>query len=400
MGSFVNNNNTRISPAPAAVVFFLSAFLPVVALATSPAQRADVLFLAYDQGESNAFIRIQEQLDQRNISYKIIAFGRAAEIFSRHKAMLPTSKLLNDQDIRNNRDKRLSDKAITQISNMIQASTVYSGMASRAQAQILNSFASKGSRLIAFYDNFDPVAEKEYVQPFLDEIHTVNEFHIPSNSTASSFKQLNQAKHSETIVTGQPTLENWDETFSTVNPALLRQQLSIPQNQPVILFAGGYNGDYPNSVRILLKAAKLMPDVLFLVTHHPKYDGSLEQTLMNEESTRNVRLLRNGAASTPELCTIASVVVVHKSTIAQQALYKHKPVIYVADDQFRNFILDKQLATRVYSPDKLKEELSAVLAGDHPGSASSLTSLGVPENASRRIADRLQKILNTSNQTQ
>ena len=134
-----------------------------------------------------------------------------------------------------------------------------------------------------------------------------------------------------------------------------------------------------------------MPDTLFLVTHHPKYSGELEQKLMNQEATTNVRLMHNQQASTPELSTIASAVVVHKSTIAQQALYKGKPVIYVANDQFSNFILEKQLANRVYTPEMLEKSLRAQQE-THQSQPPSLKPLGVPDNASQ-IANLLQNRL-------
>ena len=388
----MNNNNSRLSSAPAALVLLLTAFLPV-AMANS-ANSTDILFLAYDQGESNAFIRIQDQLDKRDIPYKIIAFGRAAEIFKYHPALVKIVGLTDDQNLRNHREQGISETTIQQALKSIKAKIIYSGMASKAQAQLMNAYGENGSHLIAFYDNFDPVESKSYAQPFLKEISKVDEFHLPSDMTATSFISLQQSKQAEAVVTGQPVLEGWDEIFDKTDPAELRQKLEITKEQPVILFAGGYDGDYPNSFRIFLKATKLMPDTLFLVTHHPKYPGELEQKLMNEEATTNVRLLHNDQASTPELSTIASVVVVHKSTIAQQALYKGKPVIYVANDLFNNFILNKQLATRVYSSERLKKELQTLL-DQNPGQPPSLKQLGVPDNASQQIVVLLQNHLKT-----
>lgn len=138
-----------------------------------------------------------------------------------------------------------------------------------------------------------------------------------------------------------------------------------------------------------------MPDTLFLVTHHPKYSGELEQKLIDKEASTNVRLMHNHQASTPELSTVASVVVVHKSTIAQQALYKGKPVVYIANDQFSNFILDKLLANWVYTPETLENELKSLLEEDK-NQLPSLKLLGIPENASQRITDLLQDHLKTS----
>ena len=396
-GFFVNNNNSRLSSAPAALVLLLTAFLPVAM--ANPTNPTDILFIAYDQGESNAFIRIQDQLDKRNIPYKIIAFGRAAEIFKHHPGLIKITELLDNQTLRNHREQGISEAVAQQVSKTTRAKIIYSGMASKAQAQLMNIYGKNGSHLIAFYDNFDPVESKSYVQPFLSEIDRIDEFHLPSEITATSFSALKQSKKADAIVTGQPVLEGWDEIFDKTDPVELRQKLEISTKQSVVLFAGGYDGDYPNSFRIFLKAAKLMPDTQFLVTHHPKYSGELEQKLMHQEATVNVRLLHSHQASTPELSTLASVVVVHKSTIAQQALYKGKPVIYIANDEFNNFILEKQLANRVHTPEMLKKELDTLLIRNK-NQPPSLKPLGIPDNASQRIAELLQNHLKNNGDSQ
>lgn len=387
----MNNNNSRFSSTPAALILLLTAFLPS-AITASETHSTDILFLAYDQGESNAFIHIQEQLDKRDIPYKIIAFGRAAELFKHHPALVNIEGISDNSGLRYHRETRAPEKSLKKALESIQARVIYSGMASRIQAQLLNLYGQQGSFLVAFYDNFDPIETKEYTQSFLEEVHRVDEFHLPSDLTATSFENLKKAKKAKTVITGQPTLEGWDQIFNNTNPASLRKKLDIAPDQPVVLFAGGYDGDYPNSFRIFLKAAKQMSDTLFVVTHHPKHSGELEQELINKEGIRNIRLLHKHQASTPELCTIAKAVVVHKSTIAQQALYKGKPVVYVADSSFSNFILKKQMASRVYTPEDLHKTLSEILALKK-NQNTSLDTLGVPKNPSRKISDRLQKLL-------
>ena len=394
----MSDNNSRPPSAPAALLLLLTTFLPT-ALAVSPVCSTDVLFLAYDQGESNAFLRIQAQLDKRAVSYKIIAFGRAAEIYRHHPALIHIKGISDNPDLHFHREQNISIKAIRQASESIRAKIIYSGMASKAQAQLLNHYGKQDSYLIAFYDNFDPVESKKYVQPFLGELNRVDEFHLPSDQTATSFETLKQIKQAKTVVTGQPVLEAWDEIFIKTDPEALRKKLEINSDQSVILFAGGYDDDYPNSFRIFLKATKLMPGTLFLVTHHPKYSGELEQQLIGEEETSNVRLLHEHQASTPELSTIASAVVVHKSTVAQQALYKGKPVVYVADSSFSNFILKTQLANRAYTPEQLHNVLLRILSPEPPPSPLLNTS-GIPANASRHITDRLMFFLNKRDEDQ
>lgn len=228
----MNNNNSRFSSAPAALVLLLTAFLP--AAMANTANSTDILFLAYDQGESNAFIRIQDQLDKRNIPYKIVAFGRAAEVFKHHPALMKIAGLFDNPALRSHREQSISNATVQQVLKSTKAKIIYSGMASKAQAQLTNAYGENGSRLIAFYDNFDPVDSKDYVRPFIDEIVRIDEFHLPSNTTATSFATLKQSKQAEAVVTGQPVLEGWDEIFDKTDPAELRQKLEIPPpNSPL-----------------------------------------------------------------------------------------------------------------------------------------------------------------------
>ena len=66
-------------------------------------------------------------------------------------------------------------------------------MASRAQAQVANTWERTGSRIIAFYDNFEPIDTVQYVQPFLAELRYADAFHVPSARTATSFQGLARA---------------------------------------------------------------------------------------------------------------------------------------------------------------------------------------------------------------
>lgn len=377
---------------PLATIFallFLSATFAPNSLAL---ESTSVLFLAYDQGETNAFIQIQKQLDKLGIPYRIFAMGQAAEVYKNHPARITIEPLLSlHPSLRTDRSQPLSNDQIRIITENISSEIVYTGMASRAQAQLTNAFTKTSQKLIAFYDNFDTVTDKEYVQPFLKELVRIDEFHIPSNTTAESFKSLETSKQAKLRVTGQPALETWDKIFADTDTFKLRNELNIPDNKPVVLFAGGYDGSYPESFKLFLSATREMPDIQFLITHHPKYSGTLEQQLIESLARNNVRLIHKNSWKTPELSTIASMVVVHQSTIAQQALYKNKPVIYVANQSFSNFIIEKKLAPRVWNKNELISQIRSNLNNETSGKA--LSSLGYPDHPAENIALTLRQFL-------
>ena len=385
----MNNNNLRPLTSPVALVLFLTAFLPVYAV-SQPTVTTDILFVAYDQGESNAFIEIQKQLDKEGISYRILAMGRARDIFAEHPGILLTDPKMIPDNHRFDRSLPLDQNHLAALTKHISAPVIYSGMASVAQAQIINELESEHRRTIAFYDNFDPLPEKEYTQPFLKKLTTLDEFHVPSQLTANSFENINSPLKANVVVTGQPALTGWDDIFIKTSTSGLRTELGITDEQQVIVFAGGYDGDYPESFKLFAQATQELPDTLFLVTHHPKYDGKLEKDIINTYAKDNVRLIQKGEFTTAELCTISSAVIVHKSTIAQQAIYKGIPALYIASEDFSNLILENNLAARTYTVTGIRQWINKQ---DKHSRQSFVNTLGVPEQPVQLIADRLKAIL-------
>lgn len=343
-----------------------------------------ILFVAYDQGESNAFIRIQERLKSANIPYRILAMGRAAEVFKDNPALIQIDELTHNDALFDNRSQTLNQSLVYHLAEMISAKIVYTGMASRAQAQIANIWERRGARVIAFYDNFEPVDSISYVQPFLDELSYVDEFHVPSKTTAASFQGIAQSMGAMVKVTGQPTLEDWDTIYQETDTDLLRETLNIHPHQPVVLFAGDYSKSYPKAFQTFIEATRLLPETLFLVTYHPKFDGGLERRIIDALAGRNVHLLHHGTYSTATLSTIASAIIVHKSSVAQQAIYRGKPVIYVTDQSYQNLMLTEQLAIRASFPKPLALMIKAHILGYRPPAIAE--KLGIPDAPSKTIS--------------
>lgn len=367
-----------------ALSFFWFFFIPASHSSETDYIKTAILFVAYDQGESNAFIRIQEKLKSSNIPYRILAMGRAAEIFKNDPALIHVEELTHNEALFDNRNQPLNQNLVYQLAEMISAKIVYTGMASRAQAQIANIWERRGAKVIAFYDNFEPVDSINYVQPFLEELSSVDEFHVPSKTTASSFQAIAESKGAMVRVTGQPSLEDWDTIYQETDTDLLRETLNIHPNQPVVLFAGDYSKSYPRAFQTFIEATRLLPDTLFLVTYHPKFDGGLERRIIESQAGGNVNILHHGTYSTAVLSTIASAVIVHKSSVAQQAIYRGKPVIYVTDTDYQNLMLTEQLAIRASSPKPMAVMIKAHILGYRPPAMAE--KLGIPGAPSKTIS--------------
>ena len=386
-----NNKSNRLT-LPIILSLLWLFFIPFSHSSDSAYIKTAILFVAYDQGESNAFLRIQERLKDAGIPYRILAMGRAAEVFEDDPALIRVAELTRNDALYNNRNQPLDQRLVHQLTDMISAKIVYTGMASRAQAQVANTWERTGSRIIAFYDNFEPIDTVQYVQPFLAELRYADAFHVPSARTATSFQGLARAVGADVVVTGQPAMESWDKSYQQTDPDLLRHTLGLTPQQPVVLFAGDYSNSYPEALQTFINAAGMLPDILFLMTYHPKSDGSLERSAIAASPTKNIHLLDTDAFSTATLSIIASVVIVHKSSIAQQAIYQGKPVIYVASPDYRNLMLTEQLAVRASTPKPLALMIDAHLRGYRVPAVAE--KLGIPDAPSKAIAQLMIEELN------
>ncbi|MDP0562692.1 MAG: hypothetical protein QS721_10365 [Candidatus Endonucleobacter sp. (ex Gigantidas childressi)] len=344
------------------------------------------MFIAYDQGESNAFIQIEKQLIKNNISYKILAIGSAATIFASHPNKIELPSFNSKDALNKDRTTRLPDDIVNQITRSYGPHIIYSGMASTAQAQLINLFSQQGSYTIAFYDNFDDPAKQRYLIPFMLETNALDELHVPSNATHNRFLTFPALNKLNIIVTGQPALEGWDEVYRNTDTTTIRQQLGLGPANHVILFAGEYDHDYEESFNVFIQATKKLPHIKFAVTHHPKYDGQLEADIIKKYKCSNVFLIPKGKMTTAMLSKVALAIATHKSTVGALALYKSKPVVYIADDNYSNFLIDAGLATKASTPEKAAKALSLAIRSPLP----SLKSLGMPDFPAQVIANRIK----------
>ncbi|MRI32192.1 hypothetical protein EOPP23_04170 [Endozoicomonas sp. OPT23] len=322
-------------------------------------EKADLLLVAYDQGESNAFIQLESVLKENGVSYRILAFGRAEEIFQHHPQRLLLSTDL-PKDLKTNRILPLSAKILKELQNQYSFQIIYSGMASAAQAQVLNLYKDVSTKTIAFYDNFEPVEKKNYVLSFLKTLDHVDEFHVAGKVTADSFSVIAQEKHANVVVTGQPALEAWDKIYKTTEPEKIRSVLKLNPNDRVALFAGGYDSTYPQYLRTYILGCKQLSSYQCLITYHPKTDGSLERSEVKKLQASNVRVISGKGFSTTQLSIIASVIAVHKSTISVMAAYKGKPVLYIAEPEFSNFLITQGLAELASTPKDVAKSVQSL----------------------------------------
>jgi len=235
---------------------------------TAPSQ-VDVLFCPYDMGDSNPIKRLVQECEKQNITYKILPFGKAKEVFENNPHLVKA----DFPDVHWDREKTLDMKQLDLIKSSVKSKIVITGMASAAQAQVLNALKAETVYTIAFYDNFDSVEGKEYVEAFLKQVDQIDEYFLPSQTTLPGFENLDKTKHSKLSVLGQPALEDWDDTFSKTNKDDLRKRLGLLPSDQVILFVGGYDDTYQKYLRLFVKSMKTLKDMKIFITCDPRRKG-------------------------------------------------------------------------------------------------------------------------------
>lgn len=328
------------------------------------------LFCLQNLGETNAMIPVLEKLPKKD--YKILALGKAAEKLKEHPCMITSKKA------------RLHPKVVV------------SGMASAEQAEILNQYPDAFT--IAYYDNFDPIVSedgtiKEYIRPFHKALKKVKSVIVPGMVHIDGAKKLSKFSESEIKALGQPSLEGWNKLYAETDTSLLRKKLGVRSGESVIVYAGGFDPvdeeQYKKDLTAFVQASSMLKDTKVFITYHPKTDGKIERDIVKEFGSANVRVvLKEEKLSTATLSTIADAIACFKSTIGAQAAYMGKPVLYVAS-HYTNFLINYGVALQASTIPEIKEVLENMLHGKGKKSPSFQEALGIPKNASDKIAQYL-----------
>jgi len=389
-------------------ILFVTFFgLPPKGSRFCPTTSLDALIVAYDMGDLNALKPVAEKLSQKGHRVTLLGLGQA------HKALQTPDKspyvmTLSPGD-NCTREQLLTDKELKTLVDTYQPKIVLTGMAAAAQAQILNTYQNQAFT-IAYYDNFEDPKTKDFINPFMKQIQLKKlfAFYLPSEVTKAFFKSFVQSfkacQGTAQVVVGNPSFEGWDRVFAETNAQELRTKLAIPKDKKIIVFAGGYDATYALFFKVFVAGIKDKANLDVVVTHHPKTDGHVEEDIIKEAGALNVRLLKASTLSpeeaklftTPTLSTIADIVACHQSSVGLQALYKEKPVLFVADPKtYKNFLIEQGLAAIAGTPAEVKEAIEKILAPTNQNRPS-LAKIGIPTGATDRIVEQIETLLKES----
>ena len=367
-----------------------------------PATAVDVLFIAYDYGESLAFKSALARLKSKTVNVRILTFGAADRAFrdvpeaTQLISLLTTQQKLQHESLLNSletqRTTTLPVELLEYVVSKWQPQVVVTGMASTAQAQLTNKFALKNAYTVAFYDNFDNPVIQSFVQPWLASTLGVNEIFIPGDYLIKDFLKIKALSSSEITVTGQPALDQWIQSAKYFNKEQIFEKLNIAKNSRVVTFAAGYDQSSLNWADKFIEAATERPDLVFFIALHPKMDNRSDAPLVKKVAgLKNVKIAPP-SVTTEELVSVSALLATHKSTVGIKAAYLGVPVLYVAEDNYDNVLISHDLAKRASSWSEIVNAIHYLL--DYPDKKQlSFKKLGIPLDSVPHFDDRLLTLL-------
>ena len=349
-----------------------------------------ILFCVYDMGETNAFKPLWKILKNEGTEYRILAVDAAAERLKDNPHVIAIKTNADpDHDYQSQRSARINSQQLVALARKWNIQMIISGMASRAQAETLNFFSKhQKTHTIAYYDNLDAVESKPFVQAFLKEAHSIDQFWVPADVVKDDLTQHVLKNNATVEVVGQPSLESWDETYRQFSPELIRKGLNIDQGRKIVVFAGGYDGTYPEYLKLFIQTMKQHPEWETLITWHPKTDGSLEKSLVKASNSKHIQVIPASVHNTSRLSVAADLVAVHKSTVAIQAAYKGKSVVYIAEADYTSPLIHYGIAPLASTQHQLEKVLSVSASS---GASDRFIKLGVPKKGSALMMDLIHK---------
>ncbi len=358
-------------------------FFSIQAFSIEPLQ-TKVLFVVQDAGETNAFLPLMQLLDEKKLSFHILAGGVAEEILRKNPSFKDHLAFFSDFGIKADkewdREKQISQEKLSEIVSSYHPEKVICGVAFAMQGQILHSFKKDGVRTFAFWDNFSENGDNLYFTVAHKVVNDAEVLLLPSQILAGSTCFQKKTRQ----VVGQPSLDTWRRYLPAEN---WHEKLKLSPDKKHICYVGGYGRDYEEAFILFLQKLEGIDFSRFtvLVLPHPKTDGSFEKGLI-KKSEQDVQVLVG--YPTRDMVAVSDLLICHQSTVGMQALSIPKPVLFLmpASQKYQNFLIEKGWVRRLSEKDDLGNEIKLTL--EKP--AIDLYSLmGIPEKGAETFFQAL-----------
>ena len=370
-----------------------------------------ILFTAYDTGTTGALLPAMDELLREGVPFQVMAVGTAHDLMKDHFTASGHSNVLLDMNsdcgvetvIPQNgwdRARELPKADLAKIAACAAPKVVVSGMSSAVEDQIGETFFERGAKHLVDYDGFADFDKNNPVgMRFLDSAF---EFLVPTQKFADSLVAAKSDAHYKVV--GQPSLEEWSTAPARIDAASIRAKLNLTTDKPVLLYAGGYGDTYEQAFRLFCEAAKvLQSDYQIIVSIHPKRDDPkaddgvkyFERHILDESGLQNVHVIskKRSEVTTLEATLVADVVASQNSTVGVQALFMHRPTLYLDNPgtDYSNLSIATRVSPQVTTAADFITQVRALdRAADAPGYFDSLPQkLGIPSGATQSLVKEI-----------
>ncbi len=348
--------------------------------------KTEVLFLAQDAGETNAFIPVMLLLEKENVPFQALVGGVAEELTLKEPSLKGHITSFTAYGIQVDkswpRDKKAAAEAVARIGEAFSPRVVLSGVAFDLQGQIMEALRSKSVKCLAYWDNFTEEGDNPYFAVARRVQAYASTLLLPSEALYQA--PFFQAR--EKVVVGHPALDAWRRLAPSKE---WKQALSLTKK--TISYVGGYGKDYEEGFSLFLQGVKEghFEDFQILVLPHPKTDGSFEKRMLQEKDLAcDIRVLTG--YPTPPIAALSDLIVCHQSTVGVQALAIPKPVLFLmpASQKYQNPLIQKGLVKRLGEKDYLEKEIRQALLSP---AVDIYEAMGIPENGAQHLYEVLSR---------
>lgn len=330
--------------------------------------QVDYLFVGFDAGETSAFTKVIKNWP-KDKPYAFLAMGTSQKLVKDN--IIPVDCPATD------RHYTLPD--LDKIAE-IKPHVVISGMYSKQQADVCETFYKQGAKIIFFWDNFStyPSLPSDLTAHVEKMCKIATRVLVPTQEIADDLNT--RFSMSKALAVGQPTLDPWAEQIKSIDT----KSLSFKPQQPLITYLGGYEdtgNHYDESFRLFVESLKgLQDDCELLVQLHPRSIPNFEKSVL--DAATDIPKYTISTLNTYEAVALGDIIACQRTNLGINATYVGKNVLYVdvPDTIFKPFTLKNGAATQLSNPDEIQSFIKS-----HLNSEPIETDFGIPKDAINNI---------------
>jgi hypothetical protein len=425
-----------------------------------PQVEVDVLVIGYDAGETNAFVPVLHQVRQQHVGWTFAMLVMAtSERITQGDTSLNRIRLQQDIGISSfdpngPRTQLLSDNDVIRVTNYVRPRTmVLTGMVSGVQRQLIKAYqdihqgislptgirhpifpsdnefqvhahmskphVSRVSVSVPSGNDTFPLHRVGYYDAlawspgsittaFMNGTYVLDTMLVPSTLAQTGAHTIDSELSIVTV--GNPSIDTWVRDARSTQRSVMRARLlnnvdwAMPQPSMIVVYAGGYGSDYEQSFSLFINSCQMIQQQLpfgnnsaFIVSLHPKVDGSTERHIIQQLGAENLVHILPKTFSSANAVYGGDLVTSQDSTVGVQSLFLGRPSIFLNAN--RHASKNGSIATELgfspllFSASSFVSEVKSQYANKFSFDTNRLSAAGIPKNSTEAFVNWLDNVL-------